>query len=733
MLRNIYWSFPVQLLLLHIRRNLFLVISLILLMLIVTKSFGARFGLAYLFLDPEYLGRVNFWSFFIVGVAFGAFVLTWNITSYILNSHRFPFLATFQRPFARYCLNNSVLPMMFVISYFSYFIYFQAVYEWMVWYKIIMSLFGFCTGGILLLAVSFSKGLNTHVSEEHAHGLTHRSPMRRWRFGNIPDRRKLRVDYFFIYPWKIRRVREVEHYDEDRLLTVFKQHHRSALIIELIAFEVIVLLGFLMDYKLFRVPTSASIFLLFSILVAPIGALSYYLRSWGASVFIGLIILFNLLLRFNFMNHENKAFGLDYTHERVQYTLKNIEESSNDSNYNRDKQFEILTLDNWKKKFSHADSTKPTLVLINCSGGGLRATVWTFQMMQLLDSLSSEKFSAHAKLITGASGGTLGAAYYRELFLRKQKGEKIDLNSQEYLDNASRDMLNAVSFAFVVNDLLIPWQRFREGENQYRKDRGYMWEEQLNENTDNVLKKSISDYAADEHSGIIPMMVFTPTIIDDARRLNVASVPVAYLDRPSGSLSPGSNLKTDAIDLQNFFSNQDAANLRFTTAIRMNATFPYIMPNVFLPTTPAIQTMDAGLRDNYGMETSLRYLDVFKEWIAENVGEVVIVQFRDMKKNPEPKVEPHQSVLQKMFDPINSIYSNWNEYEDYHFDNQINNATSWLGKPLHVISFEYSPAEQNQSASMSWHLTSKEKQDVKNAAGNSHNQEEIKKLLSLLK
>ena len=108
MLRNIYWSFPVQLLLLHIRRNLFLVISLILLMLIVTKSFGARFGLAYLFLDPEYLGRVNFWSFFIVGVAFGAFVLTWNITSYILNSHRFPFLATFQRPFARYCLNNSV-------------------------------------------------------------------------------------------------------------------------------------------------------------------------------------------------------------------------------------------------------------------------------------------------------------------------------------------------------------------------------------------------------------------------------------------------------------------------------------------------------------------------------------------------------------------------------------------------------------------------------------------------
>lgn len=94
-------------------------------------------------------------------------------------------------------------------------------------------------------------------------------------------------------------------------------------------------------------------------------------------------------------------------------------------------------------------------------------------------------------------------------------------------------MLNAVSFSFVVNDLLIPWQRFRVGENQYRKDRGYMWEEQLNENTNGVLDKSITDYADAEKLGLIPMMVFTPTIIDDGRKLNVAAQPVAYLDRPS--------------------------------------------------------------------------------------------------------------------------------------------------------------------------------------------------------
>lgn len=612
-------------------------------------------------------------------------------------------------------------------------VHFQIVFELNSWYHIVLNLLGFFTGGILMLAISFSKSLNTHYrSEAHLQKIKH-NPMKRWTFNQPADHRKLRVDYLFIYPWRIRRVREVDHYDEDKLLTVFKQHHRNALVLELIALEVIILLGFLMDYPLFRVPTAASIFLLMSILVAPIGAFAYYLKTWGTPVFIVLILLFNMMLHFDFMNHKNKAFGLNYTTEhRMAYNLSTIESKSDEATFNRDKEHEIISLNNWKHKILKTDSSKPTLVLINCSGGGLRATVWTFYVMQVLDSLTHDKFLNHSKLISGASGGTVGAAYYRELFLEKQNGKKIDLSKNEYLDNVSRDMLNAVSFSFVVNDLLIPWQRFRVGENQYRKDRGYMWEEQLNENTNGVLDKSITDYADAEKLGLIPMMVFTPTIIDDGRKLNVAAQPVAYLDRPSNFADEKKELKTDAIDLQNFFSKQDADQLQFTTAIRMNATFPYIMPNVFMPTTPEIQTMDAGLRDNFGLETSMRYLDVFKEWINENVGAVVIVQMRDMKKNIAPKVSVHQSLMSKIIDPISSIYINWSDYQDFHFDEQINNTSSWLKPDLDIITFEYTPSESNSAASMTWHLTTKEKLDVVNAIKNLHNQTELKKILSLL-
>ncbi len=722
-----------QLLLLHFRRNLFLLISFIILILFVTKNLAALYGFAYLFLDPEYLGKVNFWSFFLVGTGFGAFVLIWNITSYILNSHRFPFLATFERPFTRYCLNNAVIPLFFVAVYFVELIHFQNVFELAAWYKILMSLLGFVTGGLLMLAVSFSKSLNTHYNND-AHRPAKHKPIKRWSFvQHTADHRKLRVDYLFIYPWRIRRVRDVEHYEEEKLLTVFKQHHRNALVLELIALEVIILLGFLMDYPLFRVPTSASLFLLMSILVAPIGAFSYYLKTWGTPVFIILVMSFSMMLHFDFMNHKNKAFGLNYNEiTRIKYNLKSIESASNDSAYNRDKTLELMTLNNWKQKLARTDSSKPTLVFINCSGGGLRATVWSFYVMQVLDSLTHDQFLNHAKLISGASGGTLGAAYYRELFLEKQNGKKIDLSSNDYLDNISRDLLNAVSFSFVVNDLLIPWQRFRVGDNQYRKDRGYMWEEQLNENTKGALKKSITDYADAEKLGLIPMMVFTPTIIDDGRKINLAAQPTAYLNRPSDLSNEKKELKTDAIDLQNFFSNQNADQLLFTTAIRMNATFPYIMPNVYLPTTPEIQTMDAGLRDNFGIETTLRYLDVFKDWINENAGDVVIVQIRDMKKNIEPKVSMHQSLMSKLFDPISSIYVNWSDYQDFHFDQEINNASYWLKPNLHILTFEYTPSETNSAASMTWHLTTKEKLDVVNAIKNFHNQTELKKIISLL-
>jgi hypothetical protein len=227
-------------------------------------------------------------------------------------------------------------------------------------------------------------------------------------------------------------------------------------------------------------------------------------------------------------------------------------------------------------------------------------------------------------------------------------------------------------------------------------------------------------------------MIFTPTIIDDARRLNISNFPTAYLDVASGGGGYFS-YRPDGIDAVNFFGEEQTQNISFTAAIRANSTFPFIMPNVFLPTDPKIQLMDAGLRDNFGAETTMRFLFTFKDWINENTSGVVIMQIRDYEKDYPPHIVENPSLVQRNMDPISSIYVNWEDYQDFFDDAFISTAKSWLNNGVNVLSFEYIPASFNNVASLSWHLTEQEKKDIMNAIYTPYNQQQLRELKAIMK
>ena len=116
-LRRLVFFFPFQLLFLHIKKNLLLLSIWGLLFGFVTQSLAPRYGIPYLFLNPEYLDEVSVLSYFIVGFACGGFTMAFNVASYNLNSFRFPFLATLSHPFTKYCINNYIIPFLFLIVY----------------------------------------------------------------------------------------------------------------------------------------------------------------------------------------------------------------------------------------------------------------------------------------------------------------------------------------------------------------------------------------------------------------------------------------------------------------------------------------------------------------------------------------------------------------------------------------------------------------------------------------
>src|SRR5678816_2689836 len=105
--RSVYYSFPVQLVLLHFKKFQVLLLFWYLLFSTVNGTFMHSYGADSLFLAPEYMGEVNAMSSCLLGMAIGIFIMSWNITTFILFSRHFRFLATTSNPFLKYCINNT--------------------------------------------------------------------------------------------------------------------------------------------------------------------------------------------------------------------------------------------------------------------------------------------------------------------------------------------------------------------------------------------------------------------------------------------------------------------------------------------------------------------------------------------------------------------------------------------------------------------------------------------------
>ena len=742
-LTDVIYSFPFQLLIMHLRSNLLMLGVWFFLALIVTGSIGQKFGLRYLFLSPEYLGEVGFISFFFVGGGFATLVISWNLTIYLLSAYRFSFLASMTRPFTKFAFNNLLVPVTFAVVFLYCQIRFGLYYEYRAVGDVIWNSLGFLSGFVTLVLVitvyfnftnkdifSLLKGKESTVLEGTI------APGRE----DLPilediklNRNQWRVDTYLTVGFRPRIVRSVAHYDSRMLLRVFRQNHMNALLVQSVTLVVLILLGALMDRPAFRIPTGASIFLLMSIIMAIAGAIAYWFNKWRITALLVLLFLVNQVTRFDFFNHKNKAYGLDYEAVPAIYASDSLQAVCNESTVGADMENTTEILDNWKEKVAPYGHKKPKMVFFCVSGGGLKAATWAVEVLQHADSITGGKFLDQTVLISGASGGMMGTSYYRELALRKKQGEPIDLYSQQHVLDISKDMLNPISFTIVTNDLFLPWANFETGGHRYKKDRGYIFEKTLNENTHYRLDKTVGDYAVPEQEALIPMVFITPSIVNDGRRMVISSQPVSYMMvEPAGVATPYSVL-VDAVDFGWLFEKQGASNLRFTTALRMNATYPYVLPNVYLPSDPPIEVLDAGFRDNFGLKSSTRFIHVFKDWIKENTSGVVLVVVRAFDRQKEIESTKNRGILENILNPLEIAFKVMS-LQDYEHDNNLGFLYELLGREnFEIIRFTYHPGEQLKDSPISFYLTQREREDLMKAIGQGESRKSLERLRDLLK
>jgi hypothetical protein len=714
---------------------------------IAMGGFGQKMGFRYFLLDAEYLGRVSFWSYYIIGLTFGMFYLAWNTSTYILNSYRFPFLASLGRPFAKFTINNLIIPSTFLIYYIIAMIQFQWYNEYANYINIIFYclglLFGFLT--IILLSTLYFRITNADMAK-----LERKSPLRiseqvralmlRKQEKELNEARKdpykdaIRVDYFITESLQPRIVRSVRHYNFALLERIFRQNHANALLIQSLSITALILMGAFVEYPYFRIPTAASILILLSVITTLLGAITYWLREWRAFVLIFALIMLDTLMKSGVFNFSNSAYGLDYS-KNAPYSYDILDSLASRNNYYRDINHSNLILSNWRKKFGPNDSAqKPRMIVVAVSGGGVRSALWTTYALQEIDKALGGKLMKHTVLMTGASGGMWGAAYFRELYHQKAIGKNINLQDSSHLVNISKDLSNSLAFTFLVNDIFIPWVDRKVNGYSYKQDRGYIWEQQYIENTGGVMNMDLAYYKNPELSGMIPQMFITPAIINDGRFLVISAQPVSYMMRPPFVIDSYNNFsEIDGVDFAALLKNQNPYNLRFATALRMSGSFPLIFPNVQLPTTPTLEIMDAGFRDNFGIESAVRFLAVNRNWIRENTSGVTIISIRGSKKIDDIPQVNRPGLGSTFFSPLGAIFDIDN-IQDYHHDSFIGFLQSKLGyDKVDMVHLAYKETTMSQKASLSLHLTNREKNDILSAINIPSNQKAIRRLKETVK
>lgn len=374
------------------------------------------------------------------------------------------------------------------------------------------------------------------------------------------------------------------------------------------------------------------------------------------------------------------------------------------------------------------------LVLVAVSGGGIRAAAWATSVLTALDA-GLDGFAPKVHMITGASGGMLGATSYVSDLQNRGVVRLSHARRQELLDMIMKDSLDAAARYLALRDvplLAFPFVKSR--------DRGRALENAWLKNNDPLLDKMVGSLKDSENAGFIPSLVYSPTLVEDGRRLIISNKDLSYVLRNDGSLITRNGAAHGDLSISGiqYYRIHSLEKLRLSSASRMNATFSYISPELRLHTDPERHVVDAGYYDDFGVNIAAVWLHHFTAQSLKEVAPrgILLVQIRDTQteakrlpasENQDTVMQPRE-ILPWLTTPIAAVLSARVSGMSFRNDEAIEmlmrNLNSINGANyFSTVSFEFS-----ESAQLSWHLTEAEKEKLKDSIYLGENLKRLKRL-----
>jgi predicted acylesterase/phospholipase RssA len=268
-------------------------------------------------------------------------------------------------------------------------------------------------------------------------------------------------------------------------------------------------------------------------------------------------------------------------------------------------------LNTWKARLGE---DRPKLVLLSVTGGAYRAGFWTAIVLDELDRRSRPDrdlrgLTNHIRLVTGASGGMVGASYFVVL-----NGQRPTSLVERMIADTGLDSLTPVVKQMVERDIpMALWPTTYQA-----VDRGVALERQWK-----TLGISFAKLYEDEKEGRSPSLIVSPMVIETGERMLISNLDLRHLVEVHSAI--GEPYSPSA---REFFRLFPAAQSTFglQTAVRLSAAFPYVSPAVSLPTRPARRLVDAGYYDNYGVNLAAAWAYQYRDWIRCNTDGLALIQ-----------------------------------------------------------------------------------------------------------
>jgi len=378
------------------------------------------------------------------------------------------------------------------------------------------------------------------------------------------------------------------------------------------------LLNFITDWTSYINPLSALILSLLSLFM-----ISFILILTGKKIKIPLLTVTVILclVSARFFSENSNHYQLDLkpsktTRADMEVYLYNWIKSRRDLIENQNQKFPVL--------------------LVSAEGGGSRAGLWSFLVHSYLYEKSEGKyFKDNLLSLTGASGGGVGnAMFFAEAQNASVNSKKVDFKLKpkdkfsglNYKASAiyKENYLSAALISLLGRDL------FKEITGLFNfKNRGELLEQQWKNahkkyfsqkgETSSLEREFLSFYkevnSDDNVHGVTPPLLFINTTHTQTGNYNIIS-PVQY-----SHLKPLSGMNDFINNLQKSYPNK---SIGLSTAMRINASFPYITPVGEIRKLShqgklySDQYADAGYYDNIGGVVSKGVEEVFRKVLKDS-------------------------------------------------------------------------------------------------------------------